>query len=74
MKKEFEFEIEHGKVAYSRKKYCPKCGGHAYNIIHQLEPKELEDWWLECASCHYEGPSAPDRGIAIVRWEQINED
>ena len=73
MRKTFIIEIEQNKNALSRKKYCPNCGGHVYNIAHQLEPKEIEDWWVECALCFYEGPGAPARDLAIARWEQINE-
>lgn len=72
MKVTFVEEIE-SRTAYNRRMYCPHCGSHCYQIHHQLEPKEIENWWVECEECDWEGPGGPDRKIAIVRWKQQNE-
>lgn len=72
MKKTFVIEQEY-RTALHRKMYCPHCGSHCYIIAHQLEPKEIEDWWIECEECGYEGPGGPTEGIAISRWKQINQ-
>lgn len=69
MKVTYLEELE-SRTALSRKMYCPKCGSHCYCIHHQLRPHELEEWWIECEECKYEGAGAPSREIAIARWKQ----
>ena len=59
------------RTAFSRKMYCPSCGGHEYEIVEQLEPVVVDKWFIRCAQCEYEGPESPDRSIAIARWKQL---
>lgn len=59
------------RTAFSRKMYCPACGGHEYEIVEQLEPKcEGAEWFIRCSQCSCEGLPAPLREIAIGRWKQ----
>jgi len=59
------------RTAFSRKMYCPYCGGHEYEIVEQLEPRcEDKEWFVRCAQCGYEELPAPTRKIAIGRWKQ----
>ena len=69
MKITYTEEIE-TRTAFSRKMYCGKCGSHGYCIHHQLEPKEIDCWWVECEDCGHMSPQSPDRDIAIARWKQ----
>ena len=71
MKMTYTERTEH-KIAFSRKMYCPACGGHKYEIIEQLEPpcKGME-WFVRCAQCGAEGLPGPSREIAIARWKQL---
>lgn len=59
------------RTAFSRKMYCPSCGGHEYEIVEQLEP-ECPDmaWYVRCSQCGAEGFGGPTRKIAIARWKQ----
>jgi len=59
------------RMAFSRKKYCPVCGGHEYKVIEVLEPALDEPWYIQCAQCEYTGESAPTRDIAMMRWETL---
>ena len=59
------------KTAFSRKMYCPICGGHEYEIVHQLEPATKGcDWYIRCTQCGHEGLPGPIKEIAIGRWKQ----
>ena len=58
------------RVAFSRKMYC-SCGSHSYSIRHQVEPKVINDWWIQCNECEKEGPHSPLKQIAIARWKQL---
>lgn len=57
-------------IAFSRKMYCPVCGGHEYEIVQQLEPATYNPWLIRCAQCSAEGPESPAKEIAITRWKQ----
>lgn len=58
------------RMAWSRKMYCPNCGGHEYTVIEQLEPKSATPWTVRCPQCYYETLTSPTRDLAIVRWKQ----
>lgn len=60
------------RTAFSRKMYCPSCGGHEYEIVEQLEPTTDHPWMIRCAQCGAEGFSSPEKDIAIARWKQGN--
>ena len=71
MKKIYTERIER-KTAFSRKMYCPACGGHEYEIVEQIEPKyEGMEWFIRCSQCGAEGLPGPSREIAIARWKQL---
>lgn len=59
------------RTAFSRKMYCPACGGHEYEIVEQLEPHTETPWKVRCYQCGAEGFESPARDIAIARWKQI---
>lgn len=67
MKKEYKFEVKE-KMALNRRKYC-KCGSHIFNVIHQLEPFALYDWWVECPECGREGAHGASRNLALWYWK-----
>lgn len=59
------------RTAFSRKMYCPSCGGHEYEVVEQLEPKCPDmEWYVRCSQCGAEGFGGPTREIAIARWKQ----
>ena len=58
------------RTAFSRKMYCPNCGGHEYEIVEQLEPTNPTPWFIRCPQCGAEGFQSPARDIAIARWKQ----
>lgn len=61
------------RTAYSRKMYCPSCGGHEYEIVEQLEPFAYNPWFIRCSQCGAEGTESPTRDIAMARWKQCGE-
>ena len=65
-------ERSENRTAFSRKMYCPKCGGHEYDIVEQLEPVVPNPWYIRCSQCGYEGYSMPTRDMAITQWKLIN--
>ena len=69
MKVTYYEEIEN-RTAFSRKMYCPHCGSHIYNIVHQLMP-EPHSWWIRCDECGYESEERPAREIAIQDWKNV---
>lgn len=73
MKVTFVDELE-TRTAYSHKMYCSNCGNRYYYIIHQLEPEEIDCWWIKCIHCGYTSPQSPTRDIAIARWKQNEYD
>ena len=60
-------------MAWNRKMYCPECGGHEYEVVEQLEPKNPTPWFIRCPQCGAEGYESPARDVAIARWKQIGE-
>ena len=71
MKVTYLEEIEN-RTAFSRKMFCPCCGSHMYQIVRQVEPIINTPWYIRCEECKTEGPPAFTKGLAIVRWKQIN--
>jgi DnaJ-class molecular chaperone len=70
MKVTFVEEIE-DHIAFSSKKFCPKCGYHGYTIHHQLEPETSSAWWVSCPECEAEGLPGPSKDVAMGRWRQL---
>ena len=58
------------RTAFSRKMYCPSCGGHEYEIVEQLEPQTPTPWIVRCPNCGNTSYESPARVIAIARWKQ----
>lgn len=58
------------RTALSRNMYCPKCGGHGYEIVEQLKPETSTPWFIRCEQCGHESYESPARDIAIARWKQ----
>ena len=58
------------RTAFSRKMYCPSCGGHEYIVVEQLQPESVMPWYVRCPQCGYESYLSPARDIAIARWKQ----
>lgn len=69
MKVTFVEEIEAHK-AWRKSMACPCCGEPKYNIHHQLQPEEIDCWWVACPECEHEGPPSLTKEIAIARWKQ----
>lgn len=59
------------RMAWTANMYCSKCGAHEYDIVEQLEPVVEENWYLKCPQCGFEGPTAPERALAIVGWKNL---
>ena len=59
------------RTAYSRKMFCPECGGHEYEVIEQLEPFTDNKWYIRCPQCGYDSYQSPTRAVAIGRWKQL---
>lgn len=66
------------RTAFSRKMYCPSCGGHEYDIVRISKVDEIPmgyiddnvTWIVRCPQCGCEGLPAPSRAIAIARWKR----
>lgn len=56
--------------AFSRKMWCPKCGNHYYELVRQVEPPEMLNWYVRCPECGHEGLPSSMRKIAVIKWKQ----
>lgn len=69
MKVTYVDEVE-TRSAFSRKMWCPKCGNHYFEVVHQVKPAAMLNWYVRCPECEFETPSAATREIALVLWKQ----
>jgi len=62
------------RTAFSRKLFCPNCGGHEYEIVEILNGNECDtyNWFVQCPQCGYDIVTSPSREIAIARWKQCH--
>lgn len=68
MKRVIAYEVE-SKVAFSRKKYCPHCGSHCYEVWHEFDPEPQLAWFVRCEECGYENQPRHTRKLALKDWE-----
>ena len=68
MKKIYE-EVVERKMAWDRRMFCPKCGGHEYEVVEQISPPEENCWRIQCPQCGYETEMAPMEQLARTRWK-----
>lgn len=66
MKVTYIEEIEH-KYAWHRDMYCPVCGAHEYEIVHQKEPYPV--YYIRCPQCGAESMETPCLAQALAWWK-----
>lgn len=70
MKVTYMEQLEH-HMAWNRDMFCPRCGGHEYVVVHQLEPPdEYNSWYIRCPQCEFEAFTAPTKKLAIAWWKR----
>ena len=67
MKRNYEI-LESFHIAFNRKKYCPRCGGHEYVLVNQTWPQVVDRYNIACAQCGFDTTTSATKRGAMKNW------